>query len=77
MAKRSRHSFEFKKKVVEEFEKGLGTAQELGRKHGVHPISIYQWKKKCKSSRIPALTGTSWCCAGRAYSRACLREYLV
>jgi transposase-like protein len=52
MAKRSRHSFEFKKKVVEEFEKGLGTAQELGRKHGVHPISIYQWKKKFEEGTV-------------------------
>lgn len=52
MAKRIRHSYEFKKKVVEEFERGLGTAQELGRKHNVHPISIYQWKKKFEDGSI-------------------------
>lgn len=52
MAKRTRHSFEFKKKVVEEFERGLGTAQELGRKHNVHPISIYQWKKKFEDGTV-------------------------
>ncbi len=52
MAKRTRHSFEFKKKVVEEFITGAGTAQELGRKHNVHPISIYQWAKKLRSGEM-------------------------
>jgi transposase len=46
MSKRRRLSYEHKKKIVEEFERGVGTAQELGRKYGVHPINIYQWKKK-------------------------------
>ena len=52
MAKRRRHTFEFKKKIVEEYESGKSTAQELGRKHGVHPISIYQWSKKLSEGTI-------------------------
>jgi transposase-like protein len=54
MAKRTRHSFEFKKKIVDEFDAGVGTAQELGRKYGVHPISIYQWAKKLRSGEMIA-----------------------
>lgn len=46
MTKRRRIAYEIKQKIVEEFERGEGTAQELGRKYGVHPINIYQWKKK-------------------------------
>lgn len=53
MAKqRKRHNFEFKQKVVDEYLLGVGTAQELGRKHGVHPISIYQWAKKFQEGTI-------------------------
>lgn len=52
MASRKRYSHEFKKQVVEELERGAGTAQELGRKHNVHPISIYQWAKKFREGTL-------------------------
>jgi len=49
---RRRHSYDFKRQVVEEFERGGLTAQELGRKHKVHPISIYQWAKKLREGSL-------------------------
>jgi transposase-like protein len=49
---RKRYSHEFKKQVVEEFERGVLTAQALGRKHNVHPISIYQWSKKLRTGTL-------------------------
>ena len=52
MGKRTRHSFEFKKKIVEEYESGAGTAQELGRKHRVHPTNVYQWAKKLSTGEL-------------------------
>lgn len=49
---RKRYSHDFKKQVVEEFERGGFTAQALGRKHNVHPISIYQWAKKLRAGTL-------------------------
>ena len=49
---RKRYSHDFKKQVVEEFERGAMTAQALGRKHNVHPISIYQWSKKLRTGTL-------------------------
>ncbi len=52
MATRKRYAHETKRQVVEEFERGGTTAQELGRKYGVHPISIYQWAKKLREGTL-------------------------
>lgn len=52
MATRKRFSHDFKRQVVEEFERGELTAQALGRKHSVHPISIYQWSKKLREGTL-------------------------
>jgi transposase len=52
MATRKRYSHDFKRQVVEEFERGILTAQALGRKHNVHPISIYQWAKKLREGAL-------------------------
>jgi transposase-like protein len=52
MAKRNRHGFEFKRKIVEEYEAGLGTAAELGRKYKVHPTNIYQWSQKLRTGAL-------------------------
>ena len=49
---RKRYSHDFKRQVVEAFERGDGTAQELGRTHNVHPISIYNWAKKLKDGTL-------------------------
>ena len=49
---RKRYSFEFKKQVVGELERGELTAQALGRKHNVHPISIYQWARKLREGTL-------------------------
>lgn len=49
---RKRYSHDFKKQVVEEFERGDLTAQALGRKHNVHPISVYQWAKKLREGTL-------------------------
>ena len=50
--KRKRHNYEFKQKVVDEYLGGGVTAQELGRKHGVHPANIYQWSKQLKDGTM-------------------------
>lgn len=52
MAKRNRHSYEFKQKIVEEYRSGVSTAQDLGRKHKVHPTNIYQWAKKHEEGNL-------------------------
>ena len=49
---RKRYPHEFKKQVVDEFERGNLTAQVLGRKHNVQPISIYQWSKKLRTGTL-------------------------
>lgn len=42
---RSPRSASFKKKVALEALREADTLEEIGRKHGVHPIQVSQWKK--------------------------------
>ena len=46
MAKRTRHSAEFKAKVAIEAAKELNTLAELSSKYKVHPVQISKWKQE-------------------------------
>ncbi len=46
MAKRTRHSAEFKAKVALEAAKELNTLAELSSKYKVHPVQISKWKQE-------------------------------
>jgi transposase-like protein len=52
MSTRKRYSHDFKRQVVEQFERGESSAQELGRKLNVHPISIYNWARKVREGTL-------------------------
>ena len=66
MAKRKRHSAEFKARVALEALSGAHTMAELSAKHGVHPNMIARWKRRAmdglpdlfakKNEREPAAT---------------------
>jgi len=46
MAKRKRHSADFKAKVALEAVRGMETSSEIASKRGVHPVQISQWKRQ-------------------------------
>jgi putative transposase len=47
---RKRYSAEFKAKVAVEAIRGLKTAHEIAREHGVHPTMVALWKKQALES---------------------------
>ena len=58
MAKRRRHSAEFKAKVALEILKGQRTANEIAAEYGVHPTVLSDWKKQAIDG-LPDVFGRS------------------
>jgi len=57
MAKKKKHSAEFKAKVALEALTGEATMAELAARHGVHPNMIAQWKARAKEGLVDVFTG--------------------
>jgi putative transposase len=56
---RKRYSAEFKAKVAVEAIRGLKTAHEIAREHGVHPTMVALWKKQGNRSFLGAFRFSS------------------
>ena len=44
-SKRKYYSFSQKKKILNELDSGDITHSELARKHSIHPMTLYKWKR--------------------------------
>ena len=52
MAKRRRHTAEFKARVVKDVMREVDTLSAVAARHGVHPNQVRDWRKQAEASMV-------------------------